>query len=161
MDNVTYAGSRYFDPRASSTGFRLYAVSIPHENGPWDAIFCKTEEMAKQVVEALAERSRLLKALSRIHDRGTRKWRDGNSNYQALIGDIEAIVSLSAEAISTTSPLTGRRAQAAQSAPTTFEPSNSCNRHDDCAKADEAAKSEGKFGATHCHDDCCEECFGN
>lgn len=36
----------------------------------------------------------------------------------------------------------------------------SCNRHEDCDAAD--AKERGRYGvAEHCHDDCCEECFGN
>ena len=39
--------------------------------------------------------------------------------------------------------------------------SNSCNRHDNCANADAEAKARGAFGASHCHDDCCEDCFGN
>lgn len=36
----------------------------------------------------------------------------------------------------------------------------SCNRHTDCAKADTEAKAKGAFGASHCHDECCEDCFG-
>lgn len=36
----------------------------------------------------------------------------------------------------------------------------SCNRHDDCDKADEAVKAKGGFAASHCHDECCDECFG-
>jgi hypothetical protein len=40
-------------------------------------------------------------------------------------------------------------------------PRNSCNRHDDCRAADEAARAKGAtFGASHCHDECCEDCFG-
>ena len=40
--------------------------------------------------------------------------------------------------------------------------SNSCNRHSDCKAADEKAKETGaRFGASHCHDDTCEDCFGN
>ena len=41
-----------------------------------------------------------------------------------------------------------------------------CNRHDDCAKADadwwERHPGE-KYPppSFHCHDECCEECFGN
>lgn len=55
MDNVKYVGARHFDPKLwSSAGFTLYAISVPHTNGPWDAIFCKTEELAKQVVESLS-----------------------------------------------------------------------------------------------------------
>lgn len=38
---------------------------------------------------------------------------------------------------------------------------NDCNRHVDCAAADEKAKAKGRGFADHCHDDCCEECFGN
>lgn len=34
-----------------------------------------------------------------------------------------------------------------------------CNRHDDCDAADARAASKGKR-TDHCHDDCCEECFG-
>lgn len=42
----------------------------------------------------------------------------------------------------------------------------SCNRHFDCDEADRIAKEKqrerGLFerGADHCHDDCCEDCFG-
>jgi hypothetical protein len=52
----------------------------------------------------------------------------------------------------------------------------SCNRHDDCDAAD--AKAKARFDedrkkpyreqrenlcpyAEHCHDDCCEDCFGS
>lgn len=39
----------------------------------------------------------------------------------------------------------------------------SCNRHDDCDSADAKAIERGsKYGAAeHCHDDCCEDCFGS
>lgn len=38
---------------------------------------------------------------------------------------------------------------------------NSCNRHSDCKAADEKARAKGAtFGASHCHDDECEDCFG-
>lgn len=37
----------------------------------------------------------------------------------------------------------------------------SCNRHSDCMAADAAARAKGaQFGASHCHDECCEDCFG-
>lgn len=42
----------------------------------------------------------------------------------------------------------------------------SCNRHSDCNKADTEAKvrqrAHGLYerGADHCHDECCEDCFG-
>lgn len=45
-----------------------------------------------------------------------------------------------------------------------------CNRHDDCDAADERARTKGPkdyYGrpqfsrADHCHDDCCEDCFGS
>jgi len=35
-----------------------------------------------------------------------------------------------------------------------------CNRHNDCDAADAAAKERGYARADHCHDDCCEDCFG-
>ncbi len=36
-----------------------------------------------------------------------------------------------------------------------------CNRHYDCDYADMKAKARGSYyGADHCHDDCCEDCFG-
>ena len=46
------------------------------------------------------------------------------------------------------------------------EPENSCNRHSDCAKANEEwlskHPSEKYIPASfHCHNDECEECFGN
>jgi hypothetical protein len=48
----------------------------------------------------------------------------------------------------------------------------SCNRDDDCAKAEQEAKERwetkwpdrrwpGVSPSFHCHDDECEECFGN
>lgn len=47
-------------------------------------------------------------------------------------------------------------------------PRRSCNRHDDCdaAEAEVLARNPGKTKADinfsfHCHDDECEECFGN
>lgn len=37
-----------------------------------------------------------------------------------------------------------------------------CNRHFDCDEADERARARGwSSGADHCHDECCEDCFGN
>lgn len=35
-----------------------------------------------------------------------------------------------------------------------------CNMHDDCDAADLAAVARGKLWASHCNDDCCEDCFG-
>ena len=35
-----------------------------------------------------------------------------------------------------------------------------CNRHKDCNTADEKARAAGRSFADHCHDDCCEDCFG-
>lgn len=34
-----------------------------------------------------------------------------------------------------------------------------CNRHVDCDAADEVARVKGRR-ESHCHDDCCEDCFG-
>lgn len=36
----------------------------------------------------------------------------------------------------------------------------SCNRHSNCEQADVEAKARGTYGASHCHDDDCEDCFG-
>lgn len=36
----------------------------------------------------------------------------------------------------------------------------SCNRHDNCEKADIEARAKGAWGASHCHDDECEDCSG-
>lgn len=38
---------------------------------------------------------------------------------------------------------------------------NTCNRHDDCEAANVRARAAGSFAAEHCHDECCEECFGS
>lgn len=38
-------------------------------------------------------------------------------------------------------------------------PKRTCNRHDDCDAADAAAHARGLV-TDHCHDDCCEDCFG-
>lgn len=36
-----------------------------------------------------------------------------------------------------------------------------CNRHPDCDAADAKARANGRYSfADHCHDDCCEDCFG-
>jgi len=41
------------------------------------------------------------------------------------------------------------------------EPRNTCNRHTDCREADEQARARGELGgATHCHNETCEDCFG-
>lgn len=39
-------------------------------------------------------------------------------------------------------------------------PPNKCNLHDDCEQANQRAREKGRLGADHCHDDCCEDCFG-
>lgn len=40
-------------------------------------------------------------------------------------------------------------------------PRRTCNRHDDCDSADVLARDDGRLAAEHCHDEGCEECFGN
>lgn len=37
----------------------------------------------------------------------------------------------------------------------------SCNLHGDCEAADAGAREAGRLGASHCYDDCCEDCFGS
>lgn len=49
-----------------------------------------------------------------------------------------------------------------------IDPINSCNRHRDCDAADATVAASGRRNewgmpvtrASHCHDDCCEDCFG-
>jgi hypothetical protein len=46
------------------------------------------------------------------------------------------------------------------------KPKRGCNRHDDCDKADADWRKRHpgeQYPPTtfHCHDECCEECFGN
>ena len=41
------------------------------------------------------------------------------------------------------------------------QPKRTCNRHDDCEKANAEARAKGAYAAAHCHDECCEECFGS
>lgn len=38
---------------------------------------------------------------------------------------------------------------------------NTCNMHDDCKLADIQSQLNKGKNANHCHDECCEECFGN
>lgn len=38
---------------------------------------------------------------------------------------------------------------------------NYCNLHSDCNEANTKARAEGNLGTSHCHNDCCEDCFGN
>lgn len=40
-------------------------------------------------------------------------------------------------------------------------PKRECNRHFDCDEADRKAREAGYPRAEHCHDECCEDCFGN
>lgn len=40
------------------------------------------------------------------------------------------------------------------------ERSNSCNRHEDCNKANTEARAKGMTSTDHCHDEDCEDCFG-
>lgn len=40
-------------------------------------------------------------------------------------------------------------------------PPRTCNRHNDCDAADAKARAAGKHFASHCHDECCEDCFGS
>jgi hypothetical protein len=37
----------------------------------------------------------------------------------------------------------------------------SCNLHIDCDKANAESLARGRGYASHCHDDCCEDCFGS
>lgn len=48
-----------------------------------------------------------------------------------------------------------------QKTPTSKPEKRTCNRHSDCDEADRLARERGARAASHCHDDCCEECFGS
>lgn len=37
----------------------------------------------------------------------------------------------------------------------------SCNLHENCDEADRATRAVYGEGAMHCHDECCEDCFGS
>lgn len=55
-----------------------------------------------------------------------------------------------------------RMTPAAPAAPAAPSSPPTCNKHIDCDAADIAAKARGEDrGAVHCHDDCCEDCFGS
>ena len=45
-------------------------------------------------------------------------------------------------------------------APPTIELIRSCNRHDDCDRADRECRARGLICAEHCHDETWEDCFG-
>jgi hypothetical protein len=40
-------------------------------------------------------------------------------------------------------------------------PKRTCNRHDDCDAANGQAMAVANRRAYHCHNDCCEDCFGS
>lgn len=45
--------------------------------------------------------------------------------------------------------------------PTPTPTPRTCNRHADCDAADASARESGWRWAEHCHDDCCDDCFGS
>lgn len=46
-----YVGKRHY--RYEGGGREdLHVVAVPHQNGPWEAIRCKTEEQARAIVNA-------------------------------------------------------------------------------------------------------------
>jgi len=62
-DGWKYVGTRCPVQSPSGTRVEMHVVSVPHENGPWEAIYCHTEEQARTIValaDALAEKERLV-----------------------------------------------------------------------------------------------------
>jgi hypothetical protein len=62
----TYGGKRYFHPSHwSKGGFTQHAVFVPHDNGPWEAVWATTEEQARQLICAVNSHDALIKALGK------------------------------------------------------------------------------------------------
>lgn len=53
-----------------------------------------------------------------------------------------------------------KRRTVASMSDTPVEEKRNCNMHLDCDAADDRAKAKGFIRADHCHDECCEDCFG-
>ncbi len=66
LEGVRYAGTRFFHPdHWSKGGFTVHVLTVDHPNGPWEAIFCNTEEQARAIEQ-------LSKAALAAHDQKVR-----------------------------------------------------------------------------------------
>ena len=46
-----YVGHRNFHPdHWVKSGFTMYAITVPHDNGPWESVFARTEANARRIV---------------------------------------------------------------------------------------------------------------
>jgi hypothetical protein len=70
---------------------------------------------------------------------------------QALLDTVAALASLKAAVVNPASPV---------QKPTPQRSRSTCNRHYDCDGADAEARARHGRAADHCHDECCEDCFG-
>jgi len=99
-----------------------------------------------------------------MHDGVSKLWvmnRDGGLDLSGFQDEVEAIDHLVRVALLKKIPKE-RIQEAVAKALKHLDPRpRECNRHKDCDVADAQAKEKGHAGADHCHDECCEECFGN
>ena len=65
LKGARYVGVRYPICQPDGTRIDMHAVAVDHPNGPWEAIYCRTQEQAETIVkqEALSD-----KLVSRVVD---------------------------------------------------------------------------------------------
>jgi hypothetical protein len=101
--------------------------------------------------------------MSGIHDGVSKLWvlrRDTGLDLHGCRNELEAIDHLVRCALLNDATKESIQ-QAVTKALTHLDPEpRKCNCHEDCDAADAKAKAMGHLGADHCHDDCCEDCFG-
>lgn len=56
-------GARYVGARYPQQPYEAHTVAVDHPNGPWEAIYCKTQAQAEAIVSAATDSERLRKAL--------------------------------------------------------------------------------------------------
>ena len=65
LKGARYVGVRYPICQPDGTRIDMHAIAVDHPNGPWEAIYCRTQEQAETIVkqEALSD-----KLVSRVVD---------------------------------------------------------------------------------------------
>ena len=91
MEHINNGSWRYVGTRnihyANGRSERLHAVAVPHVNGPWEAVTCKTEGLANLVAAAPC----LLESLTDLIDYMTKT--DGiPKDVAAILADDERLV---------------------------------------------------------------------